>query len=218
MLSIKNLNVSIGNVSILRGINVQVPDQKFIGLIGRNGAGKTTLMRTIIGLLSHHQGEILFENQIISPTKPAFVRANLGIGYMPEDRRLVPDLSVKENILMTAWATKKDFPEQKLDNIYEMIPELCDLSSRKASLLSGGQQKIVSLARALMAGDKLLLLDEPFEGVAPVLAQRLVELIANLKKLGSSIILTESDLSHSKDLLDEIYLIDRGEIIRSEIP
>ncbi len=218
MLSINNLTVSIGNVNILRKINVKVPDKKFVGLIGRNGAGKTTLMRTIIGLLHHNQGEIFFENQELLATTPAFQRANLGIGYMPEDRRLVPELSVKENILVTAWATKQNSPEKKLSHIYEMIPELCELSERKASLLSGGQQKLVSLARALIAGDKLLLLDEPFEGVAPVLAQRLVELIVDLKQFGSSILLTESDLSHSKDLLDDIYLMDRGEIINPTTP
>ena len=216
MLSINNLSVSIGNVNILRKINVKVPDKKLIGLIGRNGAGKTTLMRTIIGLLHHNKGEIFFENQELLASTAAFQRANLGIGYMPEDRRLVPELSVKENILVAAWATKQNSPDKKLGHIYQMIPELCELSERKASLLSGGQQKLVSLARALIAGDKLLLLDEPFEGVAPVLAQRLVELIADLKQFGASIILSESDLSHSRDLLDDIYLMDRGEIIIPE--
>ena len=113
MLSINNLSVSIGNVNILRKINVKVPDKKLIGLIGRNGAGKTTLMRTIIGLLHHNQGEIFFENQELLASTAAFQRANLGIGYMPEDRRLVPELSVKENILVAAWATKQNSPDKK---------------------------------------------------------------------------------------------------------
>ncbi len=214
MLTIKKLNVSIGKINILRDISIEVHNRKFIGLIGRNGAGKTTLMKTIIGLLSHQGGSIYFEKQVLNKTMQPFLRARLGIGYMPEDRRLIPDLSVEENILINAWATQNTQFREKLNYIYNMIPEVQEFSNRKALFLSGGQQKLVSLARALMGGSKLLLLDEPFEGVAPALAQRLVELIINLKKTGISVILSESDLTHSEKILDYIYMIDRGEIIQ----
>jgi branched-chain amino acid transport system ATP-binding protein len=211
MLRIEGLDVSIQAVGILRGVNMEVPTGKFVGLIGRNGAGKTTLMRAVMGILSAKQGSIVFEGSPLAKT-PTHRRARNGIGYMPEDRRLVPALSVEENVLMPAWSAGVADPAERLAAIYRMIPEVQQFASRKALQLSGGQQKLVALARALMCGTKLLLLDEPFEGVAPVLARRLAEVIASLKQQGLSIVLTESDLSHSKDMLDFVYTIDRGQV------
>jgi len=212
MLHIKDLDVSIASVGILRGVNMAVPTGEFIGLIGRNGAGKTTLMRSIMGILPPRRGSILFDGAPIGKNSPVHQRARNGIGYMPEDRRLVPSLAVEENVLIPAWSAGIADPRNRLADIYRMIPEVEAFSDRKALQLSGGQQKLVALARALMCGSKLLLLDEPFEGVAPVLAKRLAEVIAGLKQRGLSIVLTESDLAHSRDLLDVIYSIDRGQV------
>ena len=211
MLRIEGLDVSIQSVSILRGISMEVPTGKFAGLIGRNGAGKTTLMRSVMGILPARRGTIRFD-EVALDRMPAHQRARGGIGYMPEDRRLVPQLSVEENVLIPAWAAGIAEPLVRLAQIYKMIPEVEAFASRKALQLSGGQQKLVALARALMCGTKLLLLDEPFEGVAPVLAHRLAEVIAGLKIQGLSVILTESDLSHSEEILDMVYTIDRGEV------
>jgi branched-chain amino acid transport system ATP-binding protein len=211
MLQLRNLDVSIKSVSILRGVDMDVPTGKFVGLIGRNGAGKTTLMRSIMGLLESRNGSIEFDGQDLAHT-PTHMRASGGIGYMPEDRRLVPELTVEENVLMPAWSAGVKDPSERLKAVYAMIPEVEQFDHRKALQLSGGQQKLVALARALMCGSKLLLLDEPFEGVAPVLARRLAEVIARLKEQGLSIVLTESDLSHSRELLDVVYLIDRGQV------
>jgi len=211
MLRIEGLDVSIQSVSILRGISMEVPTGKFAGLIGRNGAGKTTLMRSVMGILPARRGTIRFD-EVALDRMPAHQRARGGIGYMPEDRRLVPQLSVEENVLIPAWAAGVAEPQARLAQIYKMIPEVEAFASRKALQLSGGQQKLVALARALMCGTKLLLLDEPFEGVAPVLAHRLAEVIAGLKAQGLSVILTESDLSHSEAILDMVYTIDRGEV------
>jgi branched-chain amino acid transport system ATP-binding protein len=211
MLKIERLDVSIQAVSILRGVDLQVPTGKFVGLIGRNGAGKTTLMRAIMGILPARQGSIEFDGAILGKT-PTHRRARGGIGYMPEDRRLVPQLTVQENVLIPAWSAGVRDPQARLSAIYGMIPEVEQFAQRKALQLSGGQQKLVALARALMCGTKLLLLDEPFEGVAPVLARRLADVIAGLKQQGQSILLTESDLSHSEDMLDIVYTIDRGQI------
>lgn len=188
-----------------------VGERQFVGLIGRNGAGKTTLMRAIMGILPARSGSIQYEGQVID-RMPVHLRARNGIGYMPEDRRLVPTLTVEENVLVPAWAGNRSDANERLARVYRMIPEVETFKARKALQLSGGQQKLVALARALMSGTRMLLLDEPFEGVAPVLARRLAEVISGLKSEGLSIILTESDLSHSADMLDSIYTIDRGAV------
>ncbi len=129
---------------------------------------------------------------------------------MPEDRRLIPELSVEENILVPAWALGLADARERLERVYRLIPEARAFAPRKGLQLSGGQQKLAALGRALMCGTRLLLLDEPFEGVAPALAQRLVEVIANLKKEGMSVLLSESDLQHSERMVDHIVVIDRG--------
>jgi branched-chain amino acid transport system ATP-binding protein len=216
MLRIDNLNVSIGSVAILRNVTLGVDSGEFAGLIGRNGAGKTSLMRSIMGILPAQGGTITFDGKPLT-SLPVHGRARLGIGYMPEDRRLIPDLTVEENILLPAWATGLANADQRLATVYELVPEAREFAQRRGLQLSGGQQKLAALARALMCGTRLLLLDEPFEGVAPVLAQRLVEVIGRLKRAGLSVILSESDLAHSSDMLDTVHLIDRGAVTRGRL-
>ena len=211
MVKLEGLDVSIGAVSILRNVNMELPTGKFTGLVGRNGAGKTTLMRSIMGILPPRNGSVHFDGVTLD-TVPTHMRARAGIGYMPEDRRLVPNLSVQENVLMPAWASGLPDAQARLAKVYKMIPEVEAFATRKAMQLSGGQQKLAALARALMCGTKVLLLDEPFEGVAPVLAKRLADVISGLKQEGLSILLTESDLSHSREMLDALFTIDRGEV------
>lgn len=211
MLEMNGVSVSIKGTKILQNIALHVPGGSVVGLIGRNGAGKTTLMRTVMGFLPIDEGDVHFQNQ--SLTKLAsHLRARMGIGYMPEDRKLVPSLTGEENILLPYWATKNDKLVDRLPWVYELIPEVTEFSKRKAVQLSGGQQKLVALARALFCGTKLLLLDEPFEGVAPALAQRLAEVVADLKEQGQSVLLSESDHVHSSELLDRLYVIERGTV------
>lgn len=211
MLRLDGVSVSIGPVTILRAVNLDVAAGEFVGLIGRNGAGKTTLLRTIMGLLRPAAGKLDFGGRELAAL-PTHRRAGLGIGYMPEDRRLVPGLSAEENILLPAWAVGTEDVQGQLARIFETIPELTALRARKALQLSGGQQKLVALGRALMAGRKLLLLDEPFEGVAPVLARRLADVISGLRTAGLSVILSESSMTHAHGLLDRVFTIDRGSV------
>jgi branched-chain amino acid transport system ATP-binding protein len=211
VLTIASLDVSIKSVRILRGVGLRIGEGQLAGLIGRNGAGKTTLMRTIIGALAPSAGTMEFAGKSLAGI-PSHERARLGIGYMPEDRRIIPQLTIEENVMLPAWAAGRDDARKRLARIYEMIPEIAALRERKGLQLSGGQQKLAALARALMSGRRLLLLDEPFEGVAPVLARRLAEVVSMLRNEGVSVLLSESDLSHSRHLIDVVFHIDRGRV------
>ena len=211
MLRITGLDVSIGSVGILRDVGLELPSGMMAGLIGRNGAGKTTLMRGIMGLLPARGGTIDFDGDVLTRIAP-HARTRLGIGYLPEDRRLVPALTVEENILVPAWAVGSPNAQERWKQICALIPEIEALAERKALHLSGGQQKLVAIGRALMCGTKLLLLDEPFEGVAPALSKRIAEVIAGLKREGLSILVSESDLQHSASMLDRVFRIERGEV------
>ncbi|MGE5650035.1 ABC transporter ATP-binding protein [Noviherbaspirillum sp. UKPF54] len=209
LLSIQHLNVAIDRIPILRNVCMDVQKGSMVGLIGRNGAGKTTLMRSIMGLmqLEAKKLDVAGENLV---KVAAHGRASRGISYLPEDRRLIPSLTVEENVLLPAWANGIADAAKRLEWIYGLMPEVREFRDRRALQLSGGQQKLVALARALMPGRTLLLLDEPFEGVAPVLSRRLTEVIATLRNEGMSIILSESDDTHSADLVDRVFRIERG--------
>jgi branched-chain amino acid transport system ATP-binding protein len=209
LLSLSNLNVSIASVHILRGVSLELAAGSMTGLIGRNGAGKTTLIKTVMGLLKPGTGSVRFEGRDLAGVR-TYARARLGIGYMPEDRRLIPDLTVEENILLPAWAGGAGDEAARFATILGYIPEIRELGPRKGSQLSGGQQKLAALARALMSGTRLLLLDEPFEGVAPALSQRLSEVIAGLKGTDLAVLITQSELNHSRMLFDHEYVIERG--------
>jgi branched-chain amino acid transport system ATP-binding protein len=209
MLELRDVHVEIASAQVLRGLNLQVAKGQMVGLVGRNGAGKTSSLRSIMGHLTPRMGQILFDGQDLV-LMPAHVRAGLGIGYMPEDRGLVPELTVEENIVLPLWVSPTLDLNQRLAWVYEVLPELKAMSDRRALLLSGGQQKLVALARALAVGTRLLLLDEPFEGVAPALSMRLSEVIRQLKSTDLSVLIAQSDINHASDLLDAQVVIERG--------
>ena len=194
----------------LRGFSMRIARGAMVSLVGRNGAGKTTLMRSIMGHLKPARGVIRFEGADLAAS-PRHARAALGIGYMPEDRCLVPQLTVEENILLPLWVADHLDRKARLDFVYGVIRELTELRHRKALLLSGGQQKLVALGRALAIGTRCLLLDEPFEGIAPALSERLSEVLASLQGQGPHL----ADVAvgyepFARDLIDVEFTIERG--------
>jgi branched-chain amino acid transport system ATP-binding protein len=209
MLELRDVHVDIASVQVLRGFSLHLAKGQMVGLVGRNGAGKTSTLRSIMGHLPLRQGQMLFQGQDLA-RMPAHARAALGIGYMPEDRGLVPELTVEENIVLPLWVSPTLSLNQRLAWVYEVLPELKEMSTRRALLLSGGQQKLVALARALAVGTRLLLLDEPFEGVAPALSMRLSDVIGQLKSTDLSVLIAQSDVNHANDLLDAQVVIERG--------
>ena len=212
MLKVAGLDVNIGPTPILRGVDLEVPSGTMCGLIGRNGAGKTTFLRAVMGALGAAAGAVTFDDRDLLKSSPHH-RAHMGIGFMPEDRGLVPALTVEENILVPVWATGSDGWQQRLDWVYGLMPEVAEFRNRGSMELSGGQQKFVAFARALMVGTKLLLLDEPSEGIAPDFAQRMGEILKNLKEEGKSVLVAESNDKHLSGLLDRTFVIERGSIV-----
>jgi branched-chain amino acid transport system ATP-binding protein len=209
LVQIESLRVKLQSVDVLRGISLALDSGEMVGLLGRNGAGKTTTLRAVMGLVAVSGGRITCGGEDLTAL-PTHRRAALGIGYMPEDRRLVPQLSVEENVLLPGWVTRGVDSAARLDFVYGLMPEVAAMRERKALVLSGGQQKLVALARALTIGTRLLLLDEPFEGVAPALSRRLAEVIGMLRGKDVAVLIAQSDLNHSVKLLDREYLIERG--------
>ncbi len=212
MLELRDVWVFIGAYGILRGVTLTVPTGTAVGLVGRNGAGKTTTLKSIMGLLPVRSGEVRLDGRDVSRLRP-YERARLGIGYMPEDRRLVGSLTVEENVLLPAWAMGIADAAERLRWVYDLMPDLRSMADRRATWLSGGQQKMVALARALMAGRRWLLLDEPFEGLAPEMAARLADVLARVRETGVTLLVAESDPRGVAPLVDRVMTIERGEIV-----
>ena len=209
MFETRKLTVRFGGSTILHDVDLRV--EGFTGLVGRNGAGKTTLMRAVMGLIRTHSGHVLLNGQDITAV-PAHRRTRAGVGYMPEDRRLIPGLTVEENLLLPAWGTRRPDGRDRCERALAYVSEVADMRSRRVEQLSGGQQKLVALARALVSGEQVLLLDEPFEGVAPALALRLSEVLANLQEEGTTVLISESDMDRAGSLFERTYLIERGAV------
>jgi len=214
VLSIENLDVSIGAARIVRQASLEMRQGEICGIIGRNGAGKTTLLRAVMGHVPA-TGRVAYGDCDLLAL-PAHERARQGLGYMPEDRRLVPHFTVEQNILLPVWSLRLQGHAERLDWIYGLMPEIAKFRARRAQALSGGQQKMVALGRALMAGRSLLLLDEAFEGLAPALARRLGEVVADLKHQGVSALVVDSQERHLQGLLDRSYRIERGEVVPAD--
>jgi len=216
MLEIQAIDTYRGRAQILRQVSLSVGEKESVCLVGRNGAGKTTTIDSIIGLLPLRSGKITFQGREIS-SQPAYRRARLGIGYAPEDSGLFPDLTVKENLQICRWLAQSSGRaaqvEDSEERVYAVFPEVRELLQRRGLYLSGGQRKMVTIARAMMLAPAILLLDEPFEGLAPVVVTRLIEAVRQIKELKGSVLIAESNLTNATRVADRLYAIDRGEII-----
>jgi branched-chain amino acid transport system ATP-binding protein len=214
MLSFENINVAIAGAPVLRNVSFALQPGASAALIGRNGAGKTTTVRTIMGF-TEASGTVRLGGEDLGPIAP-HRRPALGLGYAPEDRRLFSAFTVEENILLPSRVAKlsADETRRRLERAYSVLPELKELSKRPAGSVSGGQGKMVALGRALMLGTRLLILDEPFQGLAPVLAQRYAEALRRLRSQDKDItlLITESNPKLLETFADVTLTIERGEI------
>jgi branched-chain amino acid transport system ATP-binding protein len=218
VLRVEGITVAISAVTILRGLSLTVETGATVGLVGRNGAGKTTTIRSIMGLIPLNSGQIDLDGNKLDGMS-TYMRARLGIGYLPEDRRLVGTLSVRDNLLIPAQASGVSNYDERLHRIFDLMPELREWSARRAVTLSGGQQKMVALARAFVNGRKLLLLDEPFEGISTALSRRLAQTIREFQQAehGVAVLVAESDLKRAAMLTRRAFVIERGEVIEQAL-
>lgn len=216
MLEMDDVNATIEDVTVLRGIDADVAEAESVAIVGRNGAGKTSTFRSVMGLRHVDQGTITFHGEDITNYE-THERKRLGIGFAPEDRRLISKLTARENIEMALWGADDEVDidiEQRFSMVLDVFPVMEEFLDRAAGKLSGGQQQMVAVARALIAQPDLVLLDEPFEGLAPSIKKDLrksIDVIRN--ELGASVFIAESQLSHVQGVVDRIYVIERGEII-----
>jgi branched-chain amino acid transport system ATP-binding protein len=219
VLEVKAIDTYRGPAHILYGVSLHVGEREVVCLVGRNGAGKTTTIESIMGFLPLRAGQITFDNEDLGGLPP-HERARRGIGYSPEDCGVFPELSVDENLMISKWlgdeiARKRDGKDRVNPEAqaFSVFPEVQALLQRQGLHLSGGQRKMVAVARAMMLSPRLLLLDEAFEGLAPVVVSRFIEAVMKIKELGVSILMAESHLAAATRIGDRLYAIDRGEII-----
>lgn len=218
MLKIKNVSAQIAGITVLRNIDIEFNPGQLLAVVGRNGAGKTTLLRSIMGLLPLTAGSIAMEGTDLVKIA-AHRRTEFGIGYAPEDRVMFPTFTVEENLRLPCdvLGLPKQETDRRLARVLDAVPQLEVMLPRSGAALSGGQGKIAALGRALMAGSKLVLLDEPFQGLAPVLATQYAESLRRLHQLSPElcIVVTESNRSLLRDLPDATLTLERGELIAS---
>ena len=219
MLEISDIHTYRGPAHILNGISMTVGSGEVVCLVGRNGAGKTTTIESIMGLLSVRAGSIRFHGEDVTAL-PVHQRARRGMGYAPEDTGVFPELTVAENLMISRWLseaarrTNRDAGGEDMEQrIFSVFPEVQELAGRQGQNLSGGQKKMVAIARAMALSPSLLLLDEAFEGLAPVVVSRFADAVIKIKEMGISLLIAESNLAHASGIADRMYAIDRGEII-----
>jgi len=218
MLAVEDIDVYIQTSHILRRVSLEVGEREVVCLVGRNGAGKTTTLRTIMGYLRPRAGRVTFRGHEIHG-RPTHEIAQLGIGWAPEDSGIFPDLTVAENIEISTWTRPGGRPAaERIDLAYRVFPVLRKYASRKGPAMSGGERKMLSIARALALDPEMLVLDEPFEGLSPAIIPTVSAGIAEITTLGRSILMAESNIHHVPAFAARLYVIERGEIIYAGRP
>ncbi len=218
ILELDKLNVFIKTSHILHDVSLSVDERQVVCLIGRNGAGKTTTLKTVMGFLRPASGSVKFMDRDITGLSTHEI-ANMGIGFAPEESGIFPDLTVEENIEIATWQRQSQHsPEERIALAYEVFPALTKYRDRKGTQMSGGERKMLSVARALAMDPHLFLLDECFEGLSPIIVPKIAESIHEIVKMGHSIVMAESNIYHVPDFTDKLYVIERGEIIFSGKP
>ncbi|MEV6643202.1 ABC transporter ATP-binding protein [Amycolatopsis sp. NPDC051061] len=213
LLEVEDINVHYGKIAALKGMSIQVGEGEIVSLIGANGAGKTTTLKTISGLRPLTSGRILFNGQDISKT-PGHKRVLLGIGQSPEGRGVFPGMTVQENLLMGAY-TRKDDLQADLAEVYELFPRLAERKTQFGGTMSGGEQQMIAIGRALMTKPKVLLLDEPSMGLAPMLIAQIFDIIREINKRGTTVLLVEQNAQQALKLSDRAYVLETGRVVQS---
>ncbi|WHY00658.1 ABC transporter ATP-binding protein [Neobacillus sp. DY30] len=215
MLKIEDINVYYGNIHALKGVSLDINEGEIVTLIGANGAGKSTLLKTISGLLKPKNGSILFEGQSISG-KVAQAIVKQGLSHVPEGRRVFANMSVEENLELGAYLRKdKQGIKEDFEKVYNLFPRLLERRKQLSGTLSGGEQQMLAMGRALMARPKLLLLDEPSMGLAPLLVKTIFRIIEEINKTGTTILLVEQNANMALSIADRAYVIETGKIVIS---
>lgn len=215
MLQVNNIDVFYGNIHALINISLEVNEGEIVTLIGANGAGKTTLLKTLSGLLKPKQGTITYKMQQIGG-KPAQAIVKSGISHVPEGRRVFANMSVEENLELGAFLRKdRDGIKKDLDHVFELFPRLKERRKQLSGTLSGGEQQMLAMGRAIMARPNLLLLDEPSMGLAPLIVQQIFEIIQTINKEGTTILLVEQNAHMALSIADRAYVIETGKIVLS---
>ncbi|KZB86642.1 ABC transporter ATP-binding protein [Amycolatopsis regifaucium] len=213
LLEVQDINVHYGKIAALKGMSIGVDEGEIVSLIGANGAGKTTTLKTISGLRPLTSGRILFDGKDISKT-PGHKRVELGIGQSPEGRGVFPGMTVQENLLMGAY-TRKDDLKADLDEVYELFPRLDERKTQFGGTMSGGEQQMIAIGRALMTKPKVLLLDEPSMGLAPMLIAQIFDIIREINKRGTTVLLVEQNAQQALKLSDRAYVLETGQVVKS---
>jgi len=211
MLELRRLDAGYGRAQVLFGISLELRPGEVVALLGRNGAGKSTTLKAVMGLVRAVSGEVRWRGQRIERLEP-FEIARLGLGYVPEERRIFTDLSVAENLEVGRQAPRRGLPAWTLEKLFELFPNLAAMAQRPAARMSGGEQKMLAIARTLMGNPAAMLLDEPSEGIAPVLARQIAETIVELKRAGVAVLLCEQSARFARRVADRGYLIENGQL------